>query len=73
MHFSHCFIQNWDEIESFKNEKSHGVLFFHFRMNPGADPDEMLHYFVKVFAVCHSTGRAATFTKFGKRLHEFQE
>ena len=35
VHFSHCFIQNWEEIESLKNENSPGILFSHFRMNPG--------------------------------------
>ena len=24
--FSHCFIQNWEEIESLKNEKSPGIV-----------------------------------------------
>ena len=34
VHFSHCFIQKWEEIESLKNEKSPGILFSHFCTNP---------------------------------------
>ena len=34
VHFSCCFIQNWEEIESLKNEKSPGILFSHFCTNP---------------------------------------
>ena len=26
VHFSHCFIQNWEEIESLKNEKGPGIV-----------------------------------------------
>ena len=26
VHFLHCFIQNWEEIESLKNERSPGVV-----------------------------------------------
>ena len=26
VHFSHCFTQNWEEIESLKNEKSPGIV-----------------------------------------------
>ena len=39
VHFSSCFIQNWEEIESLKIEKSPGKVlefcFPHFRTNPG--------------------------------------
>ena len=34
LHF--VFIQNWEEFESLKNEKSPGILFSHFYTNPEA-------------------------------------
>ena len=41
VHFSHCFILSWEEIESLKNEKkswkSPGILFSLFRTNHGPD------------------------------------
>ena len=37
VHFSHCFIQNWEETEYLKNEKSPWSLFSHFRTNPVKD------------------------------------